>query len=74
MARTRPQPLLSANENGLYRSVGDFCVDPWRPRRRWSARSGLLPAFSRFTGRNVYRPVASETVFVIAEDQVLQVS
>lgn len=37
-------------------------------------RSGVLPAFSRFTGRNVYRPVPSETVFVIAEDQVLQVS
>ncbi|MBA3874376.1 MAG: ligase-associated DNA damage response exonuclease [Anaerolineae bacterium] len=27
-------PLLVANENGFYCSVGDFYVDPWRPVKR----------------------------------------
>ena len=37
-------------------------------------RLGILPAFSRFTGRPVYHPVASDRVFVVAENEVIQVS
>lgn len=41
----------------------------------WFARRcGVLPAFGAFTGNAVVRPASGDQVFVIAEDEVLQVA
>ncbi|MGB3619143.1 MAG: phosphoesterase, partial [Catalinimonas sp.] len=39
----------------------------------FGAQQGLLPAFGAFTGTATVRPRAGDGVFVIAEEQVMQV-